>query len=324
MEGLEFRNIYLGLFAVIPMVLWALNFWYLGKKPELYLPYSKKKGNFLKSILFILGVISWIGVSLSLMGPRSPKEITNSNIEVSDIFFVVDVSLSMRAEDFTPNRLEVAKEKIRQFVGLRPRDRIGIIIFSKDVYTLLPLSTDLKLIDQVISEIKIGPLGSATNIGDALALAVARSARSEAKKKTIVLLTDGVNNAGNIEPIEAARQAKEYDIKVYTIGIGSDRDAKIPVGKGFFGTQYQRIPGGSIDYKLLDEISKMTAGKSYKAVDESSLENILQEIEKLERTKIEIQGQVVYNEYFAYFMSLSMLLFLLVEIFKRAILKEVL
>jgi Ca-activated chloride channel family protein len=258
------------------------------------------------------------------MQPRKSQKFSPSSIEVNDIVLCIDVSRSMLAEDIKPNRLEVAKQKIREFVKLRPTDRISVVIFSEKVFTLLPLTTDPQLVDQILSEISIGYLGSGTNIGDGLALSVARAINSETKNKVIVLLTDGVANVGTMTPMQAAEEAKKYGIKVYTIGLGTDDDAKIPVGNGVFGTQYQLIPGGSIDYKILDEISNLTGGKFYPAKSAKGLKEILDDIQKLEKTKINVQHQIIYDEQFYHYLFLGVLLIFLVEIGRRLILRDVL
>src|SRR5690606_32519325 len=179
--------------------------------------------------------------------PKKPAGFVNDPEEVNDVIFVVDVSLSMLADDFKPNRLEVAKQKIQEFVDLRPTDRIALVMFSEKVFTLLPLTSDLKLVRQAISDLRTGFLGSGTNIGDALALGVARGLQSLAKNKVIILLTDGVSNVGTMTPLQAAEEAKNAGIKVYTIAVGGDGDARIPVPGGFGRQRFQYIPGGSFD-----------------------------------------------------------------------------
>jgi Ca-activated chloride channel family protein len=229
----------------------------------------------------------------------------------------------MLADDIKPNRLEAAKEKIREFVKLRPTDRIAVIIFSEKVYTLLPLTTDPSLVDKILSEISIGFLGSGTNIGDGLALSVARAVNSETKNKVIILITDGVANVGTMTPMQAAEEAKKYGIKVYTIGLGTDNDAKIPVGNGIFGTQYQLIPGGGIDYKVLKEISDLTGGRFYPAKSEGALAQILSDIQNLEKTEIKVNHQIVYDEQFYSFLLFGVALLLGTEISRRVLLKDV-
>lgn len=323
---MEYKSIYMALFGLIALILWTVDFWKLFKKGQLRLPLNTKSGNvkIKRTFIFLIGCIGWILISIALSGPRKPLKTIQGDIDVNDIFFVVDVSRSMLADDLKPNRLEVAKVKLREFAKLRLTDRLGIIIFSEKVFTMLPLTTDTTLVDKVLSEVKIGYLGSGTNIGDALALAVARGEGSEAKSKVIILLTDGVNNVGNMTPIKAANLAKEYGMKVYTIGLGTVKNARLPIGKDLFGkTQYQQIPGGSIDLKTLNEISTLTGGKSYMADSENSLEEILGEIQKLEKTKIQTQNQVVYDEQYFIFLFWGMIFFLASKFLRRFVLKEV-
>ena len=200
----------LGFFAVFGGLLWVLDYGKIFRPAQIYLPPKKFQKRNLFSWLFgaLLGILAWGFLAYSLMGPRVPLSYAQKKIEVSDIYFVVDVSRSMMAEDFKPNRLAVAKRKILEFIALRPTDRIGVIIFSDNAFTLLPLSTDLGLIQEMVSEIHVGPLGMGTNIGDALGLAVARGAKSLAQNKVIILLTDGVSNVGKMTPLQAAKVSR--------------------------------------------------------------------------------------------------------------------
>lgn len=323
---MEYSSISFAIFGIIGLLIWSVDYWKLYHKAELILPVRIKtrKINILRSSIYLIGAIGWIFLSYALTGPKKPLKNLPSDIEVNDIFLIVDVSRSMLADDLKPNRLEVAKLKLREFAALRPTDRIGVIIFSEKVFTLLPLTTDPSLIDEIIAEIKIGLLGSGTNIGDALALGVARAQNSDTKNKVIVLLTDGVNNVGNMTPINAARTAKDFNIKVYTIGLGKTK-SRLPIGKDPLGRQqYQPIPGGSIDLKTLHEISKMTGGKSFMANSENSLKEILDEIQKLEKTKIKSQGVVIYDELFWFYTLWGVLLFILSESLRRFVIREVL
>jgi Ca-activated chloride channel homolog len=324
---MEFKNPLLVWFGVVAGIMWALDYWKVFQKAQLYFPQGQSHfpgwKNALRAALFIAGLIGWAYLSYSLMQPRKAEKFSPSNIEVNDIVLTIDVSRSMLADDIRPNRLEVAKERIREFARLRPTDRISIVIFSEKVFTLLPLTTDPKLVDQVLSEISIGYLGSGTNIGDGLALSVARAVNSEAKNKVIVLLTDGVANVGTMTPIQAAEEAKKNGIKVYTIGLGTDDDARIPVGNGVFGTQYQLIPGGSIDYKVLKEISDLTGGKFYPAKSEKALKEILDDIQKLEKTEIKVNHQIVYDEQYYSFLLIGVAILFGVEILRRLLLKDV-
>lgn len=323
---MEFKNLSWTIVGIIGGIFWIFYYWDVLKRPSIYLP-SKyvKRGYFsiFKLISFLVGIVGWGYLSYSLAQPRLPLGYAENKVKVNDIFFVVDVSRSMLANDFEPNRLEAAKEKIIDFVKLRPTDRIGIIMFAEKVFTLLPLSTDLDLISQIVSEIQIGFLGNGTNIGDALGLAVARAAQSLAENKIIILLTDGVSNVGNMTPIQSAEKAADQNVKVYTIGIGGARDAKIPVGNSRFSKRYQYIPGGSIDLATLEKIAKITGGKDYLAQDPAALAEVLKTISQLEKTEIKTSGKVVYKELYYKYLFIGILLLFLAEVSKKIILKEV-
>jgi Ca-activated chloride channel homolog len=313
--------------GAIAGILWSLDYWKVFLRSQLYFPQQQIKvpawKNISRTLIFFVGIGGWGYLSYSLMQPRIPHKYSPSSIEVNDIVLCIDVSRSMLAEDIRPNRLEVAKEKIREFVKLRPTDRIAVVIFSEKVFTLLPLTTDPSLVDQVLSEISIGYLGSGTNIGDGLALSVARAVNSETKNKVIVLLTDGVANVGTLTPMQAAEEAKKYGIKVYTIGLGTDEDARIPMGNGLFGTQYQNIPGGSIDYKVLKEMADLTGGKFYPAKSEDGLKQILDDIQNLEKTEIKVNNRIVYDEKYYDYLLVGVGLLFLAEILQRLLLKDV-
>ncbi len=322
---MEFAKPYFLIFGVLGLIGWYLTLYRPRKKAQIY--YSNPKDEYSsiagKHLIALVGFIGWILISISLTLPRKPIGLSNNKIKVNDIFFVVDVSRSMLAEDFRPNRLEAAKQKILEFVSLKPADRIGIIMFSERAFTLLPLSTDLELIKRIVEEIKVGFLGMGTNIGDALALAVARGAQSLADNKAIVLLTDGVSNVGSMTPTQAAQEAAEKGIRVYTIGIGGSRDAKIPLGGSSFGRKrYQTIPGGSIDTKTLKNIAKLTGGKDFIAQDSDALKDVLSEINSLERTEIDASSRILYKELYLDFLLIGILLLLLSEFSRIKILKE--
>jgi Ca-activated chloride channel family protein len=321
----EFQHIHYAAFGGLGLIFWIIGFFYWFKKPQLFIPskYKKKGIPILRSLIFIMGVVSWLYISFALAGPRRPMGMDKNTIEVNDIFIVLDLSRSMLAEDLKPNRFEAAKQKIQDFVALFPRDRIGIVIFAEKVFTLLPLSTDLNLINKMVAQIKIGPLGDGTNIGDALALGVGRLLQSLAKNKVIILLTDGVSNVGTLTPLQAAEMAAEQKIKIYTIGIGGAKDARIPVGPNMFGVQrYQVIPGGSVDEKGLQEIARLTGGKFYMARDNKALQNVLGDINKLERTEIEQSGKIIYEELYFKYLLMGVLLLIGAELSRRLLLRE--
>jgi Ca-activated chloride channel family protein len=325
MKEISFSHPLLALFGIAGLIFWLISFFYLFKKAQIFIPqkYKIKRFPIFRLIAFVLGVVAWGYISFALMGPRIPMGMSKNTIEVNDIFIVLDLSRSMLAEDLKPNRVEAAKQKVHDFVNLHPQDRIGVVIFAEKVFTLLPLSTDLNLIGKMIDGIKLGPLGDGTNIGDALALAIGRLIQSQAKNKIIVLLTDGVSNVGALTPIQAAEMAQENKIKIYTVGIGGDKDAKIPIGPSMFGNQrYQVIPGGSVDEKGLMEISKMTGGRSFMAADNKALNTVLTEINKMERTQIEHSGKIIFQELYFKYLLIGIVLFLIAELSRKLILRE--
>ena len=326
--GYDFANPSLTVFGLLGFTFWLLDFFKVFKKAELKLPAAFFRGRtgFSSSALlaFILGVLAWICISISIGQPRKPLGHAEAEKELNDIYFVVDVSRSMLASDFPPNRLEAAKDRIRNFVSLSPVDRIGIVMFADKVFTLIPATVDLELVKQSVDQIRIGFLGNGTNIGDALGLAVARSVTSIAENKTIVLLTDGASNVGLLSPVQAAEKAREKKIKVYTIGIGGDKDAKLPTGRDMFGNQqYQNIPGGSMDFETLNKIAEISGGKSFVASNSEALDNVLQEINKLERKKMEISGRVIYQEFYWYFLLMGALFLVVSESIRVFIKREV-
>ena len=322
---MEYATPFYCIFGVIGMVAWIfINTTFL-KKAQIYMPKlgSQRQFSFLKFPIVLMGILSWAFISYALTRPRIATGTIKNNIEVNDIFFVVDVSSSMLANDFNPNRLEAAKKEIKTFVGLRPTDRIGLIMFSEKAFTLLPLSTDLELVERALDEIKIGFLGSGTNIGDALGLAVARAGQSLTKNKVIILLTDGVSNVGNITPLQAAQQAKDLNIKVYTIGMGRSKGAKMPVQGRYGRTRYQTIPGGSIDLETLKKIATITNSKMYTAGNINSLKDILLEINEMEKTDIKISNRVVYKEKFYSYLLIGVILLTLSHFSKYTLLREI-
>ncbi len=321
---MEFKNIYALFFALLGLLFWTLDYFKIGKKPEVSFPVASQKIFILRKILYIVGFMAWLVLGYALMGPRTPLNMSSSPIKVNDIYFVIDVSRSMLADDISPNRLEVAKSKLLQFAAMRSTDRIGIILFSEKVFTLLPLTIDPEIVKGVIQDIRIGYLGSGTNIGDALALAVARGKESATENKVIILLTDGVSNVGNLTPLQAAELAMKEKMKVYAIALGTDDEAKIPMGNGFFGQQYQSIPGGSFDLETLQKIAKMTHGRAFRANSEKALQEIFEEIEKLERTEIKVTNQTVFEEHYYPYLLFSLSILLLIEFYRRFILREVL
>jgi Ca-activated chloride channel homolog len=249
-----------------------------------------------RPLLTVLRVISLIGLTFALARPQSSNVTETIDSEGIDIVMSVDVSGSMLAEDFKPNRIEAAKKVAMEFIDKRPTDRIGLVIFSGESFTQCPVTIDHDVLKQQLSEIKSGILVDGTAIGDGLATSVDRIRKSNAKSKVIILLTDGVNNIGKVGPELALEVAKAYKIRVYTIGVGTRGMAPYPVQTPF-GMQKQ-MQEVQIDETLLNKIANETGGKYYRATNTSSLASIYNDIDKLEKTKVEISSYKHYAELF--------------------------
>jgi Ca-activated chloride channel homolog len=264
--------------------------------------------------LILVSIVAWVFIAVAAGLPVEYSKDHQNKKNVRDIFFVIDVSRSMLAVDFTPNRLEVAKNHIRDFIGFRGEDRIGVVMFAEKLITLSPLTYDQDSVLGKVSEVKVGFLGNGTNIGDAIGLASKRLADSEAKQKVLILLTDGVSNVGNLNPLQASEFAKEADVKIYSIGIGTDDTAKLPYKVGG-RTFFQEIPGGSIDIDTLKEISRNTRGKFYYAKSSRALGKVFREINKLEKTEVKISGNRKFRYRYSYFLIFGLLGLFGVELF---------
>jgi Ca-activated chloride channel family protein len=246
-------------------------------------------------------ILALVLLVVALARPQSgtaSREITSEGI---DIMLVLDVSGSMKAEDFKPNnRLYVAKLVIRQFIEGRTNDRIGLVVFSGQSFTQCPLTLDYRVLTGFLDKIDFGMIEDGTAIGMALANAVNRLRESASKSKIIILLTDGVNNRGQIEPQTAAEIARTMGIKIYTIGAGKPGNAMYPVEDPVFGKRYVYLPN-DLDEASLKQIAERTNGRYYRAQSEKMLEQIYREISMLEKTEVKIKEYVQYRELFGYF-----------------------
>jgi len=254
-------------------------------------------------------VLSFLIIALARPQAVSSKE--NISTEGIDIVLVLDISGSMLAEDFEPNRLVAAKDVAEEFVDGRTNDRIGLVIFSAESFTQCPLTTDYPVLKSLLKEVKKGMIEDGTAIGLALANGVNRLKDSKAKSKVMILLTDGVNNRGEIDPITAAKIAATFGIRVYTVGVGAQGQAPYPVETPF-GIQRRLVPV-DLDEKTLTAVADMTGGKYYRATDNRKLKAIYKEIDQLERTKIEVTAYKRYTELFSSWL-MGALLVLLVEV----------
>lgn len=264
-----------------------------------------------RHLLFVFRLIALILTTIALARPQSTSKGENVSTEGIDIILVNDISGSMLAEDFRPNRIEAAKNVAMDFIDGRPTDRIGLVIFSGESFTQCPLTLDHGVVKNLLSEIKSGMIEDGTAIGMGLATAVSRLKDSKAKSRVIVLLTDGINNRGFIDPMTAAGIAQQFGIRVYTIGVGTIGMAPYPVQTPF-GTQYQNVPV-EIDEKLLQQIADQTGGKYYRATDNKKLKAIYDEIDRLEKTKIEVTQFRRHKEEF-YTAAMFAGMFLLLEL----------
>ena len=223
----------------------------------------------------------------------------------------LDISSSMLAEDFKPNRLEAAKKVVAEFISNRKYDRIGLVIFAKESFTQCPMTIDYNVIRELLHEIRSGIIEDGTAIGNAIANGVNRLKDSKSKSKVMILVTDGVNNSGEVDPLTAAEIAKTFDVKIYTIGVGSYGQAPYPVQTPF-GIRYQMVPV-EIDENLLRQISETTGGKYFRAANNGALSEIYKKIDKMEKTKIEITSFSKAEELFQYW-AFAGLIILLSEI----------
>ena len=236
--------------------------------------------------LFALRMLVVTLLILTLARPQTNMNRQDISVEGIDIMLATDISSTMLAEDLRPNRLEAAKEVAVEFINSRPDDRIGLVVFSGESFTQCPLTSNHAMLINLYKEIGFGMIDDGTAIGDGLATAVNRLKESKAKSKVIILLTDGINNMGSIDPQSAAEIAELYGIRIYTIGAGTMGTALMPV-RTQFGTQYQRMEV-QIDEALLKKISALTNGKYFRATNKQKLEEVYKEIDRLEKSKIDV------------------------------------
>jgi len=329
-QNMEFSNPeFFALFILIP----AIILWEYWKRPvkEPVMVFSdlesikdvhswRSRLRFLPNILRVLGFIFCV---FALARPQLSLTEEEVKAEGIDIMLSMDLSSSMLAQDFAPDRLSVSKEVAKEFVDKRVHDRVGLVVFAGESYTQCPLTTDHEIVKSFLSDLQVGRLQDGTAIGMGLASAVNRLKDSEAKSKVVILLTDGVNNAGYIKPLTSAEIAKEFEVKVYTIGVGSMGIARSPVNRRSDGRYVFGNSRVEIDEALLQEISEMTGGQYYRAVDEQSLENIYKEIDILEKTEMEINVFKRYQDEYRKFLLLGLILLLLEFFFSKMILRTI-
>lgn len=299
-----------------------------GLKPYLLVssitPWSYNGGTFkrvLRHFPFVLRVIALTAIIVAIARPRSASDFEKVDTEGIDIVLAMDISTSMLARDFKPDRIGAAKDIAIEFIAQRPSDRIGIVVFAGESYTQSPLTTDRATLINLMKEIECGIIEDGTAIGNGLATAVARLKDSQAKSRVVILLTDGVNNSGEISPAMAAEIAKTYGVRVYTIGVGAQGTAPYPVMTPY-GVDIQDIEV-QIDEQLLEDIAQQTEGKYFRATDNSKLLEIYGEINKMEKNKTLVDSFPIYRELYMYFGLIALLAFALELLLRAFVVKQI-
>lgn len=289
----------------IPVLL-VLHYVYIelkDRRPHLRVsslsPWTRGGGSVLgiiRHLPFILRIAALSLIVIAIARPRSSTKVEKIDTEGIDIVLAMDVSTSMLARDFTPDRISAAKDIAIEFIAQRPSDRIGIVVFAGESYTQCPLTTDRATLINLMKEVTTDLIEDGTAIGNGLATAVARIKDSDAKSRVVILLTDGVNNRGEIAPETAAEIAKTYGVRVYTIGVGANGEAPYPVMTPW-GVQMQNVKV-EIDETLLSNIASATGGRYFRATDNTKLAEIYSDINKMEKARTTIDSFPVYKELF--------------------------
>ncbi len=325
-EGITFKNpeLFYLLLVLLPMTVWYIfrqknntaSIQVSSTTPVLKAPRSLR--HYLRHLVFLFELFAISLFVVVLARPQSSRNWENVTTEGIDIVIALDISSSMLAQDFQPDRLEAAKNVAMEFISGREYDRMGLVVFAGEAFTQCPLTTDRAVLLNLFRDIKSGMIEDGTAIGNGLATSVARLKDSEAISRVVILLTDGENNSGEIAPVTAAEIAKTFGIRVYTIGVGSEGTAPYPVQvQTPFGTQTQiRNMEVKIDEKTLNEISNITDGKYFRATSNTKLEEIYKEIDQLEKSKIEVKEFSKKSEEFMPFALLG-ILFLVASLFLR-------
>jgi len=277
----------------------------------------------LRHSLFVLKMAALALVIIGMARPQSSFQEQEVLTEGIDIVIALDISSSMQAEDFKPkNRLETAKVVAKDFIEGRTNDRIGMVVFAGRSYTQCPLTLDYGILVSFLEKIDIGMIEDGTAIGMAIANSVNRLRDSKAKSKVVILLTDGRNNRGELDPITASQVAQSLDVKIYTVGMGKRGQALYPVNDPIFGKRYVFMPV-EIDEDMLQKIAVNTGGRYFRATDEKKLTEIFEEIDEMEKTKIEIKEYTRYSEEFGWFVIPALGLFLLQILLSNTVFRKI-
>lgn len=325
---MEFRHPQLFILVLlIPVFLY-----FSGRKRRIKLPFSdislfNAQGFSLKSALYkVLPFLRALVILLFIVALARPQKVTAEReyqTKGVDIMIALDISGSMLAEDFKPeNRIEVAKQEAAKFIAGRENDRIGLVLFARKAYTQAPLTLDYDVLKSLLMQVHIGMIPDGTAIGMGLATAVNRLRSSDAKSKVIILITDGDNNAGNVDPVTAAELARTFGIKVYTIGVGKGGLVPFPVDDPLFGKRYVQA-NVEIDEMTLKRIADITGGLFFRARDTESLHQIYQKINELEKTEVKVREYKSYEEYFHLFLIPALILLLVEILLQQTVLMKV-
>ena len=315
------------LLLLIPYVVWYLIKWHKIDASlqiadaKVYDTVPKSYKNYLLHLPFGLRIVTFILIIMVLARPQTTDSWQTSEIEGIDIMLAIDVSTSMLAEDLKPNRLEAAKEVAAEFINGRPNDNIGITLFAGESFTQCPLTVDHAVLLNFIQNTRCGLIEDGTAVGMGIANAVSRLKESKAKSKVIIMLTDGTNNRGDISPLTAAEIAKSFGIRVYTIGVGTNGEAPYPYPVG--GTvQYVKMKV-EIDERTLTQIASTTEGNYFRATSNTKLKEVYQEIDKLERTKLNVKEFSKRQEAYRTFALIALACLLLEIILRQTILRKI-
>ena len=273
----------------------------------------------LRHLPFVLRIAALSLIIVAIARPRSSTQVEKTDTEGIDIVLAMDVSSSMLARDFTPDRLSAAKDIAIEFIAQRPSDRMGIVVFAGESYTQCPLTTDRATLINLMKEVQTDLIEDGTAIGNGLATAVARMKDSDARSRVVILLTDGVNNMGEVDPQMAAEIAQTYGIRVYTIGVGANGEAPYPVQTPW-GIEMRRVKV-EIDEDLLKGIADGTGGRYFRATDNTKLSEIYAEIGKMEKTRTTVDSFPVYKDLYKNY-ALAALVCLLLEVLLGVILRR--
>jgi len=266
-----------------------------------------RAGRGIAALLFVLRNVLIVAAIVALARPRSGARAENVTSQGINIVLTIDLSSSMLAQDFQPqNRLEVAKEVVKRFVTARSSDRIGVVAFAAEALTQVPLTTDYPVVNAAVDNLAAGQLEDGTAIGTAIATSANRLRNAPGRSKVMILLTDGENNRGSIDPRTAGKAASAFGIKIYTIGVGTEGMAPVPVGRGLFGLRYENRPV-RIDEALLTDIARESGGRYFRARDAAALQRIYEQIDQLEREPVQTRSYVRFTELFRWPLALALL-----------------